>query len=444
MSPPRRWKPNLAKIVLLALAGVLLLLALAGLGTAAWFRSYLGSSAFRELLCQHAGKALGGQAEIAPLEWEGSAVFSEKIRLIGQEGAALSTLEARQVRAAIDWRSLFNGTARIQAVEIMELEAALASRSDAPPTPDLSETPLPPRLTRLEIPEFRATRASLELGRAGALRESQLILEREDGAWAFTALGGRFLSAGYPEIRLEKLRGRFSSGQWYLTSAVGSLDNGGIIQASGEFGRKSFLRLEWSEVETDQVLPPRWQKRFQGLAAGNATTVFQKDASVTEGRVAITDGRIRDVPLLNHLATFTGSPQFRRMPVQEISADFRHELGDWDVRNFVLESKGLLRVTGGFRVARDGKLQGKFEVGVAPQVLQWIPGSRERVFTRKDQGYVWTSMLLEGSTDNPKEDLTPRLLAAARDEVTQRGAEILQKPAEAAREFLDALAPLLR
>ncbi|MCX7868952.1 MAG: hypothetical protein N2322_03280 [Terrimicrobiaceae bacterium] len=444
MSPRRRWKPTRMDVALLAVAGALVLAALAALGLAAWAGSYLRSPQFRELLAEHAGRALGGRAELAPLRWDGGGVFSEKFRVEGGEDSALAAIEARHLRAGVDWRTVFSGVWKVEMVDMLEVEAALAPRSKTAAPADTASMPLPPGPFRVEVEGFRAARASLDFGSGGAVRDTQLVIERADTGWNFSASGGRFLATGYPEILVEKMRGRLADGHVHLTSASGRLEKGGDIRASGEFGRDSRLLIEWAEVDTDSLLPRKWSDRLHGTAAGNATLSFAPGNSSTEGRIMITDGRLREMHLMNQIAAFTGSPQFRRMPLQEVSADFRHRAGSWEVRNFALESKGLLRVTGRFDVAADGQLSGDFEVGVAPQVLQWIPGSRERVFTRNENGYVWTRMRLSGTAAEPREDLSPRLAAAARDEVIERGSEVLGKPAEAARGLLDALAPLFR
>ena len=72
--------------------------------------------------------------------------------------------------------------------------------------------------------------------------------------------------------------------------------------------------------------------------------------------------------------------------------------------------------------------------GVTPQTLQWIPGSRERVFTVAQNGYVWTDVKISGSLKDLREDLTPRLVAAMQDETIHQGTRIIRELPNAARE----------
>jgi hypothetical protein len=84
--------------------------------------------------------------------------------------------------------------------------------------------------------------------------------------------------------------------------------------------------------------------------------------------------------------------------------------------------------------------------GLTPQTLQWMPGSRERVFTERDGGYLWTDVELGGTLDQPTENLSRRLLVAGGEEVIESGARTIRESTETAvegvRSVLDALLPL--
>jgi hypothetical protein len=54
------------------------------------------------------------------------------------------------------------------------------------------------------------------------------------------------------------------------------------------------------------------------------------------------------------------------------------------------------------------------QLGVTPSSLQWLPGSQERVFTVSRDGYLWSPVRISGLAAKPKEDLSPRLAAAAK------------------------------
>ena len=106
--------------------------------------------------------------------------------------------------------------------------------------------------------------------------------------------------------------------------------------------------------------------------------------------------------------------------------------------------KGLLRLEGNCTVAAGGTVDGTLRVGVTPQTLQWLPGSRERVFTVAQGGYVWTNVRISGSLRELREDLSSRLVAAMQDEAIDQGTHVIKElpnAAKGAQGVLDALAP---
>ena len=69
---------------------------------------------------------------------------------------------------------------------------------------------------------------------------------------------------------------------------------------------------------------------------------------------------------------------------------------------------GTVEVTG-------DQLQGVLQVGLKPEFLDWVPGSLEAVFTEQRDGLNWTTVRLSGTVQEPKEDLSKRILSAVED-----------------------------
>jgi hypothetical protein len=130
------------------------------------------------------------------------------------------------------------------------------------------------------------------------------------------------------------------------------------------------------------------------------------------------------------VATFTHVDRFRRIVLDAASADVERAGPVMRVTNLNLQSAGLIRVEGGF-VIQDGQIEGDLLVGVAPDTLNWIPGSQGHVFTERRSdapGYVWTTVHISGPVGAPREDLTNRVLVAmglAPLDLAQKGVEIL-------------------
>jgi hypothetical protein len=80
--------------------------------------------------------------------------------------------------------------------------------------------------------------------------------------------------------------------------------------------------------------------------------------------------------------------------------------------NLVLASEGLVRVEGNLFI-RNRELDGSFRLGLAAGTLANIPGAETHVFAPGERGLLWTTLRITGTLDDPKEDLTDRLMAAA-------------------------------
>jgi hypothetical protein len=171
------------------------------------------------------------------------------------------------------------------------------------------------------------------------------------------------------------------------------------------------------------------------------------DAPTLFGKLHMESGHLEALPVLEQIALFTRMQQFRRVALSKASAQFRQSSGELAVTDFVAESDGLLRMEGAFTVIR-GMISGDFQVGVTPAALQWLPGSQERVFTVARGGYLWTPLRLAGPVEKPQEDLSPRLIAAAKGAVLQ-GVENTVRDSintgkDAVKGALDLLMPLLQ
>ena len=162
------------------------------------------------------------------------------------------------------------------------------------------------------------------------------------------------------------------------------------------------------------------------------------------GSLSVARGELTALPVLDQIALFTGTQQFRRLSLSRVSADFRQDGAKLRVTKFVAESVGLIRIEGDF-IVENSAIDGTFQVGVTPSSLAFIPGSREKVFTESRGGYLWAPMRLTGPLNKPAEDLTARLSRAAGDAVvdTAKGAaeEAVKTGKDVIKNALDLLLP---
>jgi hypothetical protein len=207
------------------------------------------------------------------------------------------------------------------------------------------------------------------------------------------------------------------------------------------------LQAKLDGIDIAPLLSKDWRMRLHGRANGEVrvqSTLPTTGPVSVGGTIALQDGRLEALPVLNEVATFTGSQQFRSIALTQASAHFENTGREIRVTDFIAESEGLIRMEGAFVIAA-GQIDGTFQVGVSPTTLQWLPGSRDRVFTVARGGYVWTPVRLKGPVDSPSEDLSPRLIAAAGDAVIEKvestARDALQIGRDAAKSALDFLLP---
>ena len=135
-------------------------------------------------------------------------------------------------------------------------------------------------------------------------------------------------------------------------------------------------------------------------------------SAIAQGRLTISNGTLTALPVLDALAAYADTRRFRVISLSEAHTDWRWQEGGILLSNLVLASEGLVRLEGRITI-RDRKLDGLFRLGLAPGTLASIPGAETDVFLPGERGLVWAPLRITGTVDDPKEELTDRLVAAA-------------------------------
>jgi hypothetical protein len=183
------------------------------------------------------------------------------------------------------------------------------------------------------------------------------------------------------------------------------------------------------------------QSKLEGEFDGTAH--LQKDGPQAEamratGAITISKAILRNVAALEKVANFTGRRELARMPLNQVKGDYEWNAPTLTVKNFILESNDLLIVKGEFSV-KDKKIDGEFQLGVTPDLVDKFPGAREEVFKRSDGGYLWTDLALSGATDNLRDNLKPRLLEAAKKHFAKGLLAPIFKPGQTVIQAIEAL-----
>jgi len=453
---PSRPRKRIHPLVLvLGICGVLLFLMVIGLvGLKATAQSWLRGEGFRDWLLAQLAPAMRSELEVSPFAWESSGVYIDRFHAQGHEDAAFSYLDLHGVRARTG--GVRHGAYVVPEIAVNRLQ--LEFSDDRAPSPPRSVEPLPrpggPSLPswirrflpdRVEVEEIRL--ASIDIRVVTPTGEIPFALvgssatvkpDFEDGLWEFDGRGGRLSLPHEESLRLEDLRLRWRGSDVFIDRCrVGVFERGHVVgrgevdfSEDGEFD----LSLEFSSIRAEEILKGEWSERVSGVLQGPVTLTGKPGSFRYEGELTLTEGAVRSVPMLSMIANYTRNDQFKHLSLSEARTRFSHEGDLVRLSGLVLQSDGLLRVEGEIDL-RGEELDGHLQVGITPGTLSWIPGAERSVFVEERGGFLWAPVRLTGTTESPREDLSPRLLAAAGEAVLK------DLPAELLEEVRRRLAP---
>ncbi len=421
------------RLVIWTIATLCVLLTVGFFVVKAVANAYLRSDDFRRFVAQKAGQTMHADVELAPLHFSGANIFSDGLRAQGGRDAAFADLQLEQIRTEISLRRIFDKVWQVEQIDLQRLRVNLdGPRSDRPVAPTANPLAAPQTESASSSPGWLPNR--VEVGRAfirdtqllwpgGGLRGTAFEMQPHEGGWQIAGQGGRLEYGKLPPLDVSTLQLRYRAPSLFINSADLRQPGGGSVLATGEvnFERDLDLRLTLVNVDTVPYLSDDWRVRAKGLISGEVTVRSSLPAvggPRIKGALKLTNGELTALPVLDQIAVFTRTQQFRRLTLTNASGDFDQQDGRLRVTKFIAESEGLIRMEGDFTVEA-GLIDGAFRVGVTPASLQWLPGSQTKVFTESRGGYLWAPMRLSGPVNKPAEDLTPRLAAAAQGAVIE-------------------------
>jgi hypothetical protein len=467
MTTPRRQhqreKSTWKRCVLWTLILLPVLLVAVYFAARSWIYNYLRGEEFRRFVSRATARTLQADGEFAPLHFTGMNIYSDGFKARGSERAAFSSLAIEQIRADLSLRRWQERVWQIDNLEAQRVDLQLdGSRIALPEAP--RGIPVKPSTkhaggwlpNRVEISTASVQNVNLSWGQAnkdvGSVRGTRLVATPNDGAWEIAGNGGRLEQSGFPGLEVESLRLLYRAPTLYVQDARLHRGMTGSVNVDGEvkFGESLDLRGKLAGIDVTPFLSDDWRVRLHGKLGGEVRvrgSLPSPQPPAISGSLELSEGQIEALPVLDEIAMFTRLQQYKRLALSRVSADFRQENGVLHATKFIAESTGLIRVEGGFTVA-NGQIDGSFQVGVTPTSLQWLPGSQDRVFTETRAGYVWTLVRLTGPLDSPGEDLSPRLVAAAKDAAIEKVENTVQSAVETGKEVikgtLDRLMPLFK
>ena len=361
----------------------------------------------------------------------GMSVHSAGISATGRPPHHLTALSAVNLHALCSLQNLWQRKFTIRRLQVAHLQAAYGEAAAShlvkilPADPKLEAERKTESLLNIEIRETDVDQTDVYWGASpenlGALKAVSSRFFPKDHGLDIFGRGGTFQQTGWPELKIDDLRLNWSAPKLFVESALLSLGQPENFSVTGQFdfGEHGSMQLHLSskQVPAEPFVTGFWKGKFSGLvdSESDLTKELEPDAKVNaSGDLSFSRAVLHDVQVLKQLAVVTRHPQFERPKVDVLRFHYRYTGSRLEVSKFVAETKQLCRLEGEFSL-EDKNIDGNFKIGAAPDVVDALPGAREKVFTESHDGYLWTTLHLSGPAHHPHEDLKERLVAAAQE-----------------------------
>jgi hypothetical protein len=410
---------------------------------------FVQGDSFRDWLSKKVSRSLHADGRFEPLTWEGSNFRSGGFSATGNPKSKLRSLKVTNISAHIEWHQLLKGQFVIDHVNAEKIEAVVG-KGVSQPSPEAA--PRPPGFkfsdllpSQVRVDHFFVADANLHwqttLGDSGQFTGAKIsATQRQPDQWDVEAVGGKAQHAGYPVMEVESAHGTVSRESIVIQHAQATLPGGASIQLAGNIDvakqLNATLTANFADLNTNAVFPVAW--RFGGKMSGHL--VYKGDLDRFEhgevtGSVKISGAAIDLANVfgtLHQLAKFGG---LNDVQLDSIATDIRYQERNTQFSNFHASHQDQIRVEGTGSIGPQ-HIDANLLLGLSPKILGWIPGAEEGVFTDQKDGLRWTSVRISGTPEQPKEDLTKRLVSAFRDKMTN---EFKGQAKDAIKSLLDML-----
>ena len=439
-----------------AAAILVVILAFAGyLGSQFVIGRMLETRGLRKLLSWKTAKVLDCDAGYLPLEANGRSVWSGGFLAKAEPPRRLTELRASSLWARSSLSELWRAKWRINVLHVRHLQAAYGAdaakhinRNEFEPPelypPSKNNSPLELDIRLMDVTEldlYWGTTA--ESGGAFQHVHTQFFPRKPD--LVIHANGGTFRQAKWPEAHLQQCKLFYAKPNLRIDDALLDIGGKGTISVVGSFAFAGEQSLDLQLTLAHCPIAPFFEKPEEAKVTGEfgAAVHLQKDASQKEsaravGSVETTRAILQKIATLEKVAGFTGRKEIAHLPIDRFKAYYDWNWPTLTVKNLILESKNLIIFEGEF-VLNDQKLNGEFQLGVSPELVDKFPGAREEIFTRTDRGYLWTTMSLTGPLNKLRDNLKPRLLKAAQDHFAKGLLAPILNPGKSTIETIEGL-----
>jgi hypothetical protein len=391
-------------------------------------RAYLHSEGFRKFLSAEVSRAAKVEGQFSEFRWDGLAVETEKFEATGE--GMIAAIKAENIGTEVGFGGLGRGVWEVKSTRISRIEVGLDFTKKSEPSPTLPEkiekavekkqpgwVPSEIELDSLQIGEV-AVKAKTFEGTV-ASRGMKVLVKPSQGKGAYEAeiTGGTIDPAKdwLPVIRLDRIVGTYRDGSAFITKADLEAWGEGRIHGFGEWSSETGTYSFEGGVEgvkCDEILSENWARRMTGDVSSTFAVNNIRGSMVMDGELTIRNGTLTALPMLEALAAYADTRRFRVLQLSEAHTKWRYSDGEFLFTDLVMGSEGLIRIEGNISIKGEA-IDGRFNLGLVPGTLSRIPGAETDVFKPGEHGLLWAPLHLTGTLDDPKEDLTNRLIDAA-------------------------------
>jgi hypothetical protein len=413
------------KLLILATAiGILFLLVIAA-GVAVFFSPlltrYAEGDAFRAAMEEETAKGLHfPQARYAPIR-RTSALTAQSDSFKADNGQkAMKSLDAHGISAKFDPWGVFLRQWRFTDVRVQSGDVEIQiyeANPEVVPGKSWFAIFLPNRVYLQKIESEQANISWRFRGERAGFLGTQLLITPNGRDFEYVATGGRLKMAPVPDLELRRTHVLITKTLltlYDLDLASDSRSNESI-RAQGHAGlgqdKSIDVKANFNSVLIRQWLPAEWRGRLKGSAFGDIHWTGKDpklESSSGEGSLRIHNGQVDDVPLLNKVAELAQKKSFERLDLNGCSLGFAWRYPEIEIKDITIEEKGKFRIEGEISIKRRG-LRGTIRLGLTREYIDWLPNPEE-VFSRRSSGYLWTDVHLSGTIDEPRQDLSQRII----------------------------------
>ncbi len=408
---------------------------------------WISGEGCRSTLQKMIGRTLQAEASLEPVRLQWIGIASGGLHAKGTGTTPLREMEASDVQGQLKPSALLNGLWRIKEISLGKLRLRLGgstATSSVPAKatgPDVTPPfPVPkwfPSVVVVDVISAPKSDLFIELpeGKVIQLLDTRLEMRPDGDESTFEARGGTLRTPVLPDLKLRTARCRTTASGLRLTGADLTFPSGGTVRMEGMFPSDSpgsSLRGTWEKVPV-HALFPALEGKVSGTFRGSCDATWDGNGihSVI-GSMQAEDVTLSNLSQLAQIADFTGMEQFRSLPLQQVRGTYERHLDETRWTGIVLESQGLLKLTGEATVKGNGALTGTFRLGLTTAIVRTIPMAEQLLGANESEGFLWIPLSVGGTLDHPTDDLSPRLMTA----ITAKAAGEIRKGLDTGLEIL--------